>query len=599
MHKNSILRDKRGTSLIEILVVMVVLLVGIMTIIQMFPTGFRVVRAGESKSIATRLAQLELERWKAMTGSIPEAILPVDDDPNAVNVLNGQEPGPPFDGWNSAGTQRGNAYNFRYIVGESTYVPAPSYFGTGGGTWFGSCYTVAFSPIDAGTISNGSYPGLSIKGGDMQRIIRYDEQYVNLKPGNYAVNYRPIVGAPGRFKVAFPSDNANHRVYYVSYSYWVVDGDGNKELRSVVDHRVTPPDGPWSFAWYTISPPAPGGWSVVGIEEGSENCARGFTVHIDGQNGHDSTSWCTDDPYEFKLADPIIGTIAFNPNGHSAYEYTALGLRPLQARISYRRYDTRIIREDKVVPAVPDPTADIPMKMSLRFIMAVGDSTDNPNEETYTGLVKGVSVIPLPVYIVDIATGLQVELPGNYLDPTPNGKLNYKAGIITLPALANLVDWQGNPVDVMGTGGDPPPPIPLAGRQLRFYYRADGDWSMVCTKACSLYSRVYDLGSVDYRSCYLDAPNRLVFAPCQAEQTVSVDFSYAPTGGGTEGEHRIVGYAGQIQKDPNGWCMYLPLPQGNDITRISVSGISFRSRVIWRDGKSWRYVDLDTSLSRQ
>ncbi|MGC8864068.1 MAG: hypothetical protein ACP5R5_15025, partial [Armatimonadota bacterium] len=71
MIANRIWTDRKGTSLVEILVVMVVLLVGIMTIIQMFPTGFCVVRAGESQTIATRLAQQELERWKSMAANLP------------------------------------------------------------------------------------------------------------------------------------------------------------------------------------------------------------------------------------------------------------------------------------------------------------------------------------------------------------------------------------------------------------------------------------------------------------------------------------------------------------------------------------------------
>lgn len=593
------MRDKRGTSLVEILVVMVVLLVGIMTIIQMFPTGFRVVRAGESKSVATRLAQQELERWKAMTGNIPEAIVPINE---AGDILNNQAVGPPFEGWTQTGTAsgnpvyaRGNALCFRQIIGEATFVPAPSYFGTGGGTGFGSTYTVAFSPIDVSRDGADHLVGLSIKSGDMQRNIRYNEQYVDLKSGNYAVNYHPFNVAPGAFKIAFPRDYANHRVYYVSYSYWIVDNDGNKQLRSVVDQAETPPDGPWAFAWYTISAAPPPGWSVVDIDEGSESCARGFTEHVAGENGPGSVEWCADNPYEFKLADPIIGTIAFNPNGHGAFEYTAYGKRPLQARISYRRYDPRIIREDKVVPPPSDPLlpgADIPMKMSLRFILAIGDPTDNPNEATYQGLITGGISVPLPVYVVDLASGLQVELPGPYLDAKPDGKLDYKTGIITLPARANLVDWQGNPIQS---------DVPLSGRQLRFFYRADGDWSVGCLKACSIYTRVYNPGSVTYNTCYLDAPNRLVFAPCQADQTVSVDFTYGPIGGGIEGEHRIVGYADQIQNDAGQWCVYLPLPDkaSNEIKRISVSGLSFRARVIWRDGKSWRHVDLDTALSRQ
>ena len=134
----------------------------------------------------------------------------------------------------------------------------------------------------------------------------------------------------------------------MSYSYWIVDNSGNKELRSVVDQPVNPPDGQWAFEWYTISAGAPSGWTVLEIDEGSESCARGFTEQV-------GSGWSANDPYEFKLADPIIGTIAFNPSGNGAFEYTAFGLRPLQARISYRRYDPRIIREDKVVPDPPAP----------------------------------------------------------------------------------------------------------------------------------------------------------------------------------------------------------------------------------------------------
>ena len=154
------------------------------------------------------------------------------------------------------------------------------------------------------------------------------------------------------------------------------------------------------------------------------------------------------------------------------------------------------------------------------------------------------------------------------------------------------MDWQGHSVQS---------DVPLSGRQLRFFYRADGDWSVECLKACSIYTRVYDDASIAYNTCYLDAPNRLVFAPCQADQTVSVDLTYGPKGEGNQGEHRIVGYADQIQNDAGKWCVYLPFPDSdsNEIKRISVSGLSFRARVIWRDGKSWRHVDLDTALSRQ
>ena len=80
MSMDSIWSSRRGTSLIEVLVVMLILLIGIMTVIQMFPTGFGVVKAGESRTIATKLAQQELERWKNMSQNLPDGILPTSFD---------------------------------------------------------------------------------------------------------------------------------------------------------------------------------------------------------------------------------------------------------------------------------------------------------------------------------------------------------------------------------------------------------------------------------------------------------------------------------------------------------------------------------------
>lgn len=588
MHMKSIWRDKRGTSLVEILVVMVVLLVGIMTIVQMFPTGFRLVRVGESKSIASRLARQELERWKAHAANLPEAIVPVGEDITSNVVLNNDTPLSPFKGWyadagSPSGFARGNALNIRRIIGEATDVPAPSYFGTGGGTQFGSRYTLAFSPIEVSR-SRGDLVGLYIKGGDMKRNLHRGGQYLDLRAGNYAIDYN-VASGQNYFMMWFPRDNATKRTYYVSYSYWKENG-GNVSLVSVVNQPVVLNDGVWNSGWLDVPITGLGtGDTVIGLEESSDSCARGF---VEQPNSF------TNDPYEFKLADPIMGVVAFNPAGHGAYEQTALGRRPLKARIDYRMYDPRIMREDKVIPTSPVANDDIPVKMALRFILNLDQPTDNPNEETYQGLAMNpgsMYTLPLPVYVIDLSTGLQVELPGAYLQDTEaGGRLDYRSGVVNLPQRANLVDWQGDVQESM---------VELAGRHLRFFYRADGDWTVQCHKACSIYSRVYDAGAIAYNTFMLVGGNELRFAPCQAEQTVSVDFSYARTGGADTGEQRVSGFSGQIQMDPVGnWFLDIPVPAGCEVRRISVVGISFRSRVLWRDGVVWRNVDMDTTITR-
>ncbi len=609
MHMYNLWSSKRGTSLVEILVVMVVLLVGIMTVVQLFPTGFRVVKAAESQTIATRLAQQELERWKNMAECLPNGILPIDEN-NTVRL--NQPPGPPYKDYESDDTtgdwqfdivngqsriRRGNAYNVRQVFGETTLIPVGSYFGVLNGPAYGSRYTLAFSPIDVSLVA-GAIQGLSIRSGDLQRR-RGDSgmEPPYLRPGQYAIDYDLSAGTGGVqvFHVAFPKDpGVAKRVYYISYSYWVVPtGGGEPELVSKVDQRI--PDDPAQYVdgangdWVEVPVEgAPSGYDVTELEDHTDSCARGFV---------EVPSFSLD-PYEFQLADSVMGVIAFNPRGHGMYEYTARGVRPIEARIDYRIYDTRILREDRTVPPPSSGATDIAVKLALRFILNIGDPTDNPNPLTndpqeprgapYEGLIPGVK---MPVLIIDLATGLRVNL-------TDPDAINFNTGVVHLPISADLVDASGT---VLGAN------TPLAGRHLRFFYRADGDWSVQCSKAYTTYNRVWGTNQVDFRSYRAvgagngQLTNRLLFAPCEGKKSVVVDYSYITESDSVE--HKVSGEAHMVDMDTatGQWCVDLKVPPQAYIpanARMVVVGTSFTVRVLWRDGKNWRHVDMDTNLTR-
>ena len=612
-------RSRKGTSLVEILVVMVVLLIGIMTVIQMFPTGFRVVRTAESQTIATRLAQQELERWKSMSANLPVGILPIDDRTDI--AWNDQKPAPPFEAflkepngdWTKVGNRyaRGNALNVRQIIGESTLIPVASYFRTGAGAQYGAKYTLAFSPIDVVDVG-GKIEGIWIKSGDLRRRLgNYEDAPPALRPGDYAVDYELVDGQGGEqvFHVAFPTSRGMPpRVYYVSYSFWASENPANTdlewELYSKIDQPVDLLADPTGSHGDWVEVPVldvPSGYTLMEVERYSETCARGFREHRPGTPGHQDKPWCDYDPYEYILADSIMGVVAFNPSGRGRYEYTARGIRPIEARIDYRIYDLRIIREDRVVPEPQANATTIPVKLSLRFILNIGDPTDNPGEEDgYPGLIKdpgaGMSIL-MPVLVMDLATGLRVSLPGG-----PN-EIDFKAGVVNLPIRADLVDFPGA---VLAANE------PLAGRHLRFYYRADGDWSVQCQKAYATYTRKWGATDPDYRSYKVKGSNkfpdrlsnRLLFAACEGLKTVVVDYSYvtiAPDGNRVE--HKTAGEQHMIDlpTDASGdtWCIDLNVPAGGFLPRdgrLVVVGSSFTVRVIWRDGKNWRHVDMDTSL---
>ena len=171
------------------------------------------------------------------------------------------------------------------------------------------------------------------------------------------------------------------------------------------------------------------------------------------------------------------------------------------------------------MPGISPPTPSIPIKLALRFILNIGDATDNPNEATYQGLVRdhyGNVAVPLPLLIMDIASGLRVNVP--------TANIDFQSGIVYLPVTSDLLDYTGK---VQAEN------VQLEGRHLRFYYRADGDWSVQVSKAYISYGRKWgDISSVDYRSFIAETDDngnmtgRLFFAACEIGKTVNVDYEY-------------------------------------------------------------------------
>ena len=299
-------------------------------------------------------------------------------------------------------------------------------------------------------------------------------------------------------------------------------------------------------------------------------------------------------------------------------EFTSRGKQAIVARISYNIYDPRIIREDKVIPA-PNEHIDYPgapagdsstrIKLSLRFILSAGDPdvigdgdpTDNPDEPTFEGLVRkrlgkpvnnaSELLVKQSMLIIDLATGLRVDMTNVKLDQ--NDRNN---GVVHLPATANLVDYTGYPRDDTHD-------ISLKGRHLRFFYRADGDWSVQCQKAYTYYLRKYNTILMDYRHFRVwthGDTSYLLFALCEEGKSVSVNYTYLDSDGNTQ---KVVGRPCKISEDwveDNG-TRYAYVDLGvllDPGARVVVVGTSFRARVIWRDGKHWRFVDMDTNLTR-
>ena len=73
--KRFLVRARRGTSLIEILVAMVILLVGIYSLVQLFPSGFSLIIYGRNVTQAHALASGMLEDWRVRHDTLPDAVI--------------------------------------------------------------------------------------------------------------------------------------------------------------------------------------------------------------------------------------------------------------------------------------------------------------------------------------------------------------------------------------------------------------------------------------------------------------------------------------------------------------------------------------------
>jgi len=541
------LRASKGTSIVEVLVVMVVLLVGILTIVRLFPPGFMSVRHAESVTFAGRLAQYEIERWKNNSANLPTGVLPIGTDATtgAVVVLNDLYPGPPVDAKNATALRR--------IIGETVRIP---FGGWDTGPVAGSLYLLSFSPIDM------SGSGLAVRGGDLSRRVMETtstpgaDPWHQLRPFQYGIDYDDL-------KICF-RPSSGPRVLYLSCSWWETGGGGEPDLHTATDLKLEVPANLEGWIDLPIPKNSP---AFIGIDRYSDVVSRGF-IEIGAGD-----PWSPDDPYEYKVIDPTLGIVSFNPLGYAQTEFG----RPLEARIDYDILDLEIIREDKRAPAEP------PYRINLTLNrIKKSNETLLPDGSAYAGIHP--PQIGDDIVAIDLESACKIDLSA--------ANISYKDGAVELPELITLV----------GQGGATSA-VPARGRNIRFFYKAEGDWSLQFHKAYSEYEREYGDEPLDFRSYHISAsdPKQLGFSACNANNTIAVDYEYMDEDTGRQ--RKIVGETHKatdaLDRGPGGVeSTFIELARTP--TRIySVSGISVRARVIWREGERWRYVDLDSTLTRK
>jgi prepilin-type N-terminal cleavage/methylation domain-containing protein len=557
---------RQGFTLIEVLIVLVILLVGILALLQIFPVGFSTIESSQNRSTASVLTEGEVERQKLRTANLPDVIAGWDGgmataDYSSSSLLP--------DRYGSLYLPE-SATTPRLVLGERVKIQAS------GGSQL-PFYVLLFAPIEplsAGTpvvVYSTAYRSVSTKaelgtaGPDRYRY------YLNLDTG----------------EIWF--DQADYpRTFKLDYSYLDRSAAGEVVVRSRVDESLTVPasqGGPEHV--YTLGAVTSGHANEdAGFQKVMEGSARVFQQFtLDGapptQSGH----------FYLPAAASTTGVIVF-----------AAADAGRDVRIDYLVRDWSIIREQK--------TADDQGRIKL----AVGYLKDadylNPPRQT-AAMPVGTDGAGDPRYVVAIDMGTGTGTFGdtqtamwpevNQIAPDGNFRVDYRHGLLEMPAGS-------------------------ARRTFTVYYRAQGDWTLQTQKAAIYYqdSGVSGLGTYQqYTRVALgtDSGNAarldgLEFERSEAGKSVMVDYTFLRAGvsrrvvgeihliGGEDGDYpyRIVLNRFNPRKDP----------QYADATLVrvdAVRGASVGVRALWSgpgkvkldDGSTltevWREVTLSNFLN--
>lgn len=606
-------RKQAGASLVEVLVAIGVLTIAILAFIRLYPSGFLTLkRSGQSES-ATRLAQREMERLKMRQENLPYAIAPIrynlvngnvliEIDPTVLPDDMGVQPNLP----NGVSPEYASSVNrIRRILGERAMLGLPGALpGTNNQITEGILYTTTFSPIalpaeevmqrDPTVLAN----YLQVYGNPMRRfVLDADYQWRNLQVFEYGIDYeqglvllRPLRSRPISYKV--------------DYTYVVAQGGGYeiRQVSTVIRLPATAPNRPYAV-WVPLTVPVEGeppeNYQPVkqvpgfaGVVPDSDACARLFElISIE-------TRWDPDYPYQYKIMNPLIGTLMFHPELSGAYERYWRGERSINANIDYTVLDWRIISEELTVPASGR------LRLTFTDLKQFGDIQND--QTTYPGLRLHGDVEPNPtemeynadIVIVDLLTGQTLYVQknsviGNWRIPVA---VDYGAGIVEFPTNSAMI-----------------------GRKVRVLYKVHDDWALSVQKAAQRYFMSGSLAGMPVDACWYDftgaynrqtgpQQRRLYFTPSEAGKTVLIrEYWYAESNGtvrqGMNGVFRVSDrrdstdyvYVDLSEIHPNA-VRWAPERTGTAIR--GVQGLSLKVRLTYEVDRRTVRLDFDQILSR-
>jgi hypothetical protein len=561
-------RRLAGTSLIEVLVVIVVFLVGILAVIQIYPGGFKILSNTRSLSIANSLAHDLGERMKGREDQLPDAILPVGIPLTATGgfgALDGtrtiddlslyDETNATINGDGSL-TYNGNTFPsytayagpnvFRRIIGEGIKIPAPTSVGTG----FGGVALLQYGPVRQAATD--FFP-IKVYSADYQintgaapiSTLGPGQAYID-DPNSPAANLTIFIEDASS---AASSPTGPAPVFQVSFVAYVKVAGALQALDLTNVPIAVPAGNTPAQRWFSIPVASlvPATDTFLSCDPNNFHLQRIFNQVQPGQ-------FSNVDPYQVVLLNAPTGVLMFNPLGYNYTVLTPGGSRAaLRAKVDYEVLDWRVLHDDLRLG-----NGESTYRLSLAGLKVLGNVGAD-------GLIYHGLGVRMPDYnqnlrttdvlFQDVATGgIFLYGPENPRDPSaPTLATNdvwidpSKSSFFVDKSAGTFKLVDGNRATVSGpalqiqlmlpdptqaSGYDAPIPVNAEGRTIRIYYMARNEWTAFPRLSTALY---HDSGFPDGPGSYNLPPGqykvpmtgtRIYFPASELGNKVSIDRLY-------------------------------------------------------------------------
>lgn len=577
---------------------LVILLIGAYAALRLFPAGFAAIERSRQESIASRLADREIQRWRLAAGSLPEAIVWADSSSGSLQYSPDYDPddvtpnsGEPFTDANGNGVwDTGESYQDLNANGaydppnpnwepDSVYLPR-TIIGemlpigdveTAGAIRVPLC-RLRFGPLEHLYDNPADGDPLFIYTTRYQRVDRvgflldatapsprdWERYYIDYDQGTISLDYVP--GAAG---------GGYDRQFRVEFTYLTSAGPGAIERQryemfettqmitvSAGEDTVTIPTSLWAGG----APPA----SFRGVVPLSERVHQAFI--FDGVGAAAPTG-----PAHFRLDQDIASPAA------------RLLCHPADAgrtvNVDYRVRDWQILAEER------SPDAQMHIHLAVSPIKS-GAYLNPPRQPAPNCILPGDDDM---VIILDTETGARLD----YVEGTPASSdftVDYDNGVITF------------------TAGDGSPPEPAGGRTYRICYRGEMDWTVQPLKAAADYA-VLVSATPGYRSAVWTAgTNLLDFGRSEVGKSVVASYYMYADAPANTNPRAVVGDLHRIAPVDGG--AQVELDQQPAWGDLRIQGASMRARVLWAGrGRTratggeelperWRSAVVETFLRR-